>query len=193
MQHGFHFYYAFSTFSLFLEKNKFWASLISCLFKYNSVKKLRAFLPIFSPTSDFLGCWISAYAASKPLGSSDRFIFYNTGLWKHFYKTLIEFFLYIILGENSRTLKVKNWQQVGGFPCVGGKTRVYCHVSYALFWRVPPQSQFKEQSGMTRSSAFSGEEHAFLHCFQPVRAPSLGSTGLLRKSDEEQHETRLLL
>ena len=56
-----------------------------------------------------------------------------------------------------------------------------------------PQSQFREQSGITRSFVSSGEEHTFLHCFQPVQAPSLGSTGSLRKSDEEQHKTRLLL
>ena len=56
-----------------------------------------------------------------------------------------------------------------------------------------PQSQFREQSGITCSSVSSGEEHTSLHCFQPVQAPSLGSTGSLRKSDEEQHKTRLLL
>ena len=54
-----------------------------------------------------------------------------------------------------------------------------------------PQSQFREQSGITCSSISSGEEHTSLHCFQPVQ--SLGSTGSLRKSDEEQHKTRLLL
>ena len=56
-----------------------------------------------------------------------------------------------------------------------------------------PQSQFREQSGITCSSVSSGEEHTSLHCYQPVQAPSLGSTGSLRKSDEEQHKTRLLL
>lgn len=71
--------------------------------------------------------------------------------------------------------------------------RVYHHISYVLFWCMLLQSQFKEQSEIMHSPAFSGEEHRFLHRFQPAWAPSLGSTGSLRKSDEEQHKTWLLL
>lgn len=74
-----------------------------------------------------------------------------------------------------------------------GKDKVYCDVSYALFSLYAALKPIQRAIRDYPQLRFLWRRTRFLHCFQPLQAPSLGSTGSLRKSDEEQHKTRLLL